>query len=337
MNHNRGELCLVPCNSGIDFAQKVLDEINKKRKKEVSLLDTEEVRYANTEIKGILNESIRGKDVFIIQDVENHSDGKSVDDNLRTLYTIIGACKRCDANHITAVIPSFPYARQDKQWGREDITAARVAWELEGDLGANHIITIDLHNPAIQGFFRCAQIENLHGSHVLMPHVLNSIENPKDVIIIPTDLGGAKRANFYARCLESDVGFVYKTRDYKSANTIKDIQIMGDLKDKVVYIIDDMIDTAGSLCKVIKVAKKNGAKEIICIATFGLLNNSAIDKLHECYREKSLNKLILTDAAYIPNKILRRYSWIEIVSVAEYFAEIIHRLNKRKSIGELLY
>ena len=175
MTYYRGNLCLISCNSGLEFANKVLDEINTKQQKSSTLLQTEETLFANTEVKTVLNESIRGKDVFIIQDIENHYEGRSVDDNLRALYTVIGACRRCDASYITAVIPSYPYGRQDKQWGREDITAARVAWELEGDLGADHILTMDLHNPAIQGFFRSAQIENLMGSTVLIPYLKDQI------------------------------------------------------------------------------------------------------------------------------------------------------------------
>jgi ribose-phosphate pyrophosphokinase len=336
MTHYRGDLCLISCSSAVDFAKKVLKEINKKREKRLHLLDTEEILFANTEVKTVLHESIRGKDVFIFQDVENHYNRRSVDDNLRALYTVIGTCRRCDANYITAVIPSFPYARQDKQWAREDITAARVAWELEGDLGAHHIITMDLHNTTIQGFFRYAQIENLKGSHVLIPYIRKSLQNRKDTVIIPTDLGGAKRANYYAQNLKTEVGFAYKTRDYKNTNTVRKIQIMGEIKDKVVYIVDDMIDTGGSFCKAAQVAKESGAKNVIGVSTFGFLNNDAEEKLSKCYKNKCLNKLILTDASYIPKEILKKYPWIEVISVTQYFAEIIHRINSRQSIGELL-
>ncbi|MCD4811710.1 ribose-phosphate pyrophosphokinase [bacterium] len=336
MTHYHGALCLISCSSGLHFAEKILKEVNKKRQIDIEILNTEEVVFANTELKAVINESIRGKDVFIIQDVENHHNGKSVDENLRALYTMIGACKRCDANYITAVIPSFPYARQDKQSGREDITAARIAWELEGDLGADHIITMDLHNTAIQGFFRSAQIENLRGSHVLLPFIQKEISNPKETVIIPTDLGGATAANYYAQKLHTEVAFTYKTRNYSKANSIEDIEIMGDIKDKTVYIIDDIIDSGGTFCKALEVAKENGAKKVIGITTFALFNNNAVTKLQKCYNNKILDKIICTDAALIPKELLKKHRWIEVVSIAEYFAEIIHRLNVRQSIGELL-
>jgi ribose-phosphate pyrophosphokinase len=336
MTYYRGNLCLISCSSGQGFASKVLNELNKKRQNELHLLNTEETRFANTEVKTLLNESIRGKDVFVIQDVENHYDGRSIDDNLRALYTVIGACRRCDASYVTAVIPAYPYGRQDKQWGREDITAARVAWELEGDLGADHILTMDLHNQAIQGFFRSAQIENLRGSHVLIPYIKKLIKDPNDYVVIPTDLGGAKLSNYYAQKLNTEVAFTYKTRDYSKANTVVGLEIMGNLKGKNVIIVDDMIDTGGTFAKAIEVAKRNGAKSIIGIATFGLLNGPAMERLDKEYKEGNLNKLIFTNASLIPESILKKRKWIEVVCVSEYFAEIINRLNNRQLIGELL-
>ena len=300
MNPFHGSLCLIACSSGLNFAKKVLKGINKKEKHKLHLLDMDEILFANTEVKTVLNESIRGKDIFIIQDVENHYNGRSVDDNLRVLYTVIGACRRCDAGYITAVIPSFPYARQDKQSGREDITTARIAWELEGDLGADHIITMDLHNTAIQGFFRSAQIENLRGSQVLIPHIKKDIEDIKNTVFIPTDLGGAKRANYFALNLHTEVAFAYKSRNYSKTNSIDNIEIMGNLKNKTVYIVDDMIDTGGTFCKTVEVAKSKGAKEIIGIATFGLLNGNATERLEDIHKKGLLTKVIFTDASLLP-------------------------------------
>ena len=336
MNHFRGDLCVISCESGKEFALKVLKEINKKRKKKVKLLDTQEIIFANTEVKTVLNESVRGKDVFVIQDVENHYNGKCVDQNLRALYTVLGACKRCDANYVTAVIPSFPYGRQDKQWGREDISASRVAWELEGAMGADHIITMDLHNTAIQGFFRNSWVDDLKGSHVLIPYIKRYCKDFQNTVIMPTDLGGAKRSNYYATYLNADVAFTYKVRNYKKKNLVDNMKIMGNLKNKSVYIIDDMIDTGGTFCKAIELAKHSGAKEVIGVCTFALLNGSAIDRIAELQSKEMLNKLICTDATYIPDSVLKKYTWIKVVSVSKYFAEIINRLNIRHSIGSLL-
>lgn len=336
MNHFRGDLSIISCESGKEFAQKVLKEINKGRKKKVKLLNTQEIIFANTEVKTVLNESVRGKDVFVIQDVENHYNGMSVDQNLRALYTVLGACKRCDANYVTAVIPSFPYARQDKQWGREDITASRVAWELEGAMGADHIITIDLHNAAIQGFFRNSWVDDLKGSHVLIPYIKRYYKNLNSAVVMPTDLGGAKRANYYATSLNTELAFTYKVRNYKKKNLVDDMKIMGNLENKTVFIVDDMIDTGGTFCKAIELAKQSGAKEIVGITTFALLNGIAIDRVGELYSKGYVNKLVCTDATYIPKEVLDRHKWIKVISVSKHFAEIIDRLNNRHSIGSLL-
>jgi len=336
MNYFRGNLSVIACESGKEFALKVLKEINKGRKKKVKLLDTQEVIFANTEVKTVLNESVRGKDVFVIQDVENHYNGMSVDQNLRALYTVLGACKRCDANYVTAVIPSFPYGRQDKQWGREDISASRVAWELEGAMGADHIITIDLHNTAIQGFFRNSWVDDLKGSHVLIPYIKRYYKDLNNSVVMPTDLGGAKRANYYATSLNTELAFTYKVRNYKKKNLVDDMKIMGNLKNRTVFIVDDMIDTGGTFCKAIELAKSCGAKEIVGITTFALLNGNAIDKIEKLYSKGSINKLVCTDATYIPKEILDKNKWIKVISVSKHFAEIINRLNNRHSIGSLL-
>lgn len=336
MNHYRGDLCIISCESGLSFANKVLKEINKNRKRKIKLLDTQEIVFANTEVKSVLNESVRGKDVFVIQDVENHYNGKGVDQNLRALYTVLGACKRCDANYVTAVIPSYPYARQDKQWGREDITAARVAWELEGTMGADHIITMDLHNTAIQGFFRSSWVDDLKGSHVLIPYIKKYVEDLNNTVVMPTDLGGAKRANYYAQSLNCEIAFTYKVRNYKKKNIVDDMKIMGDVKNKKVLIIDDMIDTGGTFCRAVELAKSSKAKEVIGVTTFSLLNGPAIEKLIDLNSREMLNKLICTDATYIPKDILTNNKWIKVISVSKYFADIINRLNNRHSIGKLL-
>lgn len=332
----RAPLAVLSCKSGQNFAKKVVKNLKTRFTEPLGLTPSEEVIFANTEIKSVINESIRGKDVFIIQDVENHSDGMSVDENLRALYTMVDACRRCDAERVTAVLPSFPYARQDKQDGREGITAARIALELEGEMGFDHILTIDLHNNAIQGFFRKAQIDNLRGSFVLIPKLKELITDPENTIIMPTDLGGAKRANYYAQSLHTGIAFTYKKRDYRRANCVEEIAIMGDVKDKSVYIIDDMICTGGTLNRAIAEAKKMGAKEVIAVCTLALLNDPATERFKEAFHKGDLVKVIGTDATYHTAEYLKSAKWFEEVSVADYFAEIIFRVNTRHSIGELL-
>lgn len=332
----RAPLSILTCHSGEQLAKKIVSKLKKKTTKDIHLIQSTQVEFANTEIKTVIEESIRGREVCIIQDVENHSEGMSVDQNLRALYTTIDACRRCDAERITAVIPSFPYARQDKQDGRDGITAARVAWELEGDMGAHHIITIDLHNSAIQGFFRKAKIDNLRGGYVFRPLLKKMIQDPKETVIMPTDLGGAKRANYFAQNLCTDIAFSYKKRNYSKPNCVEEVEILGDVKGKDVYIIDDMIDTGGTLIKTITKAHDLGARNIYAIATLALLNGKAVENFRQLYSDRVIKEVIGTDATYHSREFLRGNKWFKEVSISDYFAEVIYRINRRKSIGDLL-
>lgn len=336
MTRQKAPLSIISCTSGLNFAKKVVRKLKKISEDDVHLIDSSEIRFANTDIKTVINESIRGKDVFIIQDVENHTNGMSVDDNLRALYTTVDACRRCDAERITAVIPSFPYARQDKQDGREGITASRIAYELEGDCGVDHIITIDLHNSAIQGFFRRAKIDNLKGGYVLIPYLKRIIKDTKKSVIMPTDLGGAKRANYFAQQLHTDIAFSYKTRNYCRPNSVEKISIMGDIKGKDIYIVDDMICTGGTLSRAIEEANKMGVKSITAVCTLSLLNGPAKERFEKAYNEGMLKMVIGTDATYQNEEFTKNCKWFKQLSVADYFADTIDRINRRNSITDLL-
>ena len=336
MVSQRAPLSLLTCQSGRFFAKKIEKELIKKYTADVHLIPSSQVIFANTEIKTVIDESIRGRDVYIIQDVENHTEAMSVDENLRSIYTTIDACRRCGAERLTAILPSYPYARQDKQDGRDGITAARVAWELEGEMGVDHVITIDLHNSAIQGFFRKANIDNLRGGTVFVPYLKELIKNREETLIMPTDLGGAKRANYYAQSLGTGIAFTYKKRDYSKSNCVEEIAIMGDLKDKDVYIVDDMICTGGTLSKAILEAKRLGAKSVTAVCTLALFNGPAVERFTDFYNKNLLKSVIGTDATYHSSEFLKENIWFKEVSVAGYFAEVIYRINTRQSIGDLL-
>jgi ribose-phosphate pyrophosphokinase len=332
----RAPFSIITCQAGKPLAKKIVKGLSKRTTRDINLIDSIQVEFANTEIKTVIDESIRGREVYIIQDVENHLEGISTDQNLRALYTTIDACRRCDAERITAVIPSYPYARQDKQDGRDGITAARIAWELEGEMGVDHIITIDLHNSAIQGFFRKAKIDNLKGGYVLKPYLKRLIKNPKKAVIMPTDLGGAKRANYYAQQLHTDIAFSYKRRNYSKPNCVENIEILGDIRNKEIYIIDDMIDTGGTLIKTIEKVKKMGAKKITAVCTLALFNADSTKEFTKLYEKGVLEKVIGTDATFHSKEFLKENKWFKEITTSKYFAEVIYRINRRKSIGNLL-
>ncbi len=329
-------LSLLTCSSGKSLAKEIVKELSQKTKNGIELIQSTQTVFANTEIKNVIDRSIRGRDVYIVQDVENHSEGMSVDENLRSLYTTIDACRRCDAQRITLILPSYPYARQDKQDGREGISAARVAWELEGEMGADHIVTLDLHNSAIQGFFRRAKIDNLRGGHILIPYLEKNIKDIDNTIIMPTDLGGAKRANYYAQSLHTDIAFTYKERNYHKANCVESINIMGNLNGKDVYIVDDMIDTGGTLIKAVEKANEMGARNVYAVCSLALLNGNSIENFSNLYDQGKLKCVIGTNATFHSKKFLRENKWFCELSVAGYIAEVIYHIYKGISISDLL-
>jgi len=340
MSDTRGKLTILACDSGKPFAEKIVKRLNRGKKEneeKTPLITSHEIHFASTELKTTIDESIRGADVYIVQDCENAYAGYSVDENLRALKTAVDAAFRSDANCITAVIPVFPYARQDKSDEREGITASMVAREIE-DANVDHIITLDLHNSAIAGFFRKAKVENLRASRNLIRYIK---ENPEEfdlerLVIMPCDLGGAKRAEHYASMLGIDLAFTYKKRNYSIPNSVEEIKIMGNIEGMDVFIVDDMICTGGSIIKAVRTAKDKGAKRVYTACSLPLFNGDAIEKINKAYEEKSLAAVIGTDAVYHGPDFQEKHPWFREVSVSSYFAKVIYKLNSRQSISELL-
>jgi len=335
MPETRGKLSIIACGSGKPLAEKILKKLVEKGEyKEVRLIESKEIQFANTEIKTVIGESIRDADVYIIQDVENSVTGKTVDENLRALKTAIDAAWRSDAKYITAVLPVFPYARQDKADGREGITAAMVTREIEA-AGANHVITLDVHNTAIAGFFRRAKFDNLHASKNIIDYIRRNV-NLKNLAVMPPDLGGAKRAEHYAQKLGVNLVFVYKKRDYNQPNVIEKAEIIGDIIGKDVLIVDDMICTGGTLLATAKLAKQKGARRIYSACSLPLFNGNAVEKMNTAYEEGYLHAVIGTDAVHHGGENFQiKNPWFKEVSVASYFAKVIHKLNHRESVSEL--
>ncbi|MBA3063841.1 ribose-phosphate diphosphokinase [Candidatus Woesearchaeota archaeon] len=332
----RGKLSIIACESGRPFAKKIVNEIIKK-KGDIKFISSNEIKFADSERKTVIKESIRGADVYIIQDVRNSANEYSVDENLRALKTAIDAAWRSDVSYITAVIPVFPYARQDKQEGREGITAAAVAREIE-DVNADHVITLDVHNEAIAGFFRKAKFENLHASKNIIDYIKKNKDDfdLKNLVVMSPDVGGARRAKHYAKMLGVNLILAYKDRNYNAPNSIESIQIVGEVKGKDVLIVDDMIDTAETLINVVKKAKEKGAKKVYVACSLALFNGPAIERIKKAYEERYLIAVIGTDAVYHGEDFQEKNPWYKEVSVASYFAEVIILLNQHKSISKLL-
>lgn len=335
----RGSLRLIACESGRPFAEKVFEYLKIKSIKEgeeesIKLVSTTEKKFANTEIKTTIDESIRDADVYIFQDVENSTNGYSVNDNLWSLLTAIDAARRSAARHITVVIPSFPYVRQDKAFGREGITAAMVAKELE-DAGARTIITLDIHNNAVGGFFRMAVLENLYASKNIIEFIKKNVDLKKLVVASP-DEGGVKRASHYAEVLGTKFVVCHKERDYSVPNTVGGISVLGSVKGQDVLVIDDMVDTAGTLVHVVDALKEKGANKIYFACSLPLLNGQACKKLDGLFKERKLDLFIGTDAVYHGKDFVTKMPWFREVPIAKYFATVIYNLNHGRSISSLL-
>ena len=271
-------------------------------------------RYSDGEFQPSFEESIRGMRVFIIGSTNPSSE------NLMEMLLMLDAAKRASARHITAVMPYFGWARQDrKDKPRVPIAAKLVAKMLEA-AGATRIITMDLHADQIQGFFE-KPVDHLFASTLFLPY-LNSL-NLNDLTIASPDMGGSKRAYAYSKALGCDVVICYKQR--AKANVITHMELIGNVEGKNVVLVDDMVDTAGTLTKAADLMMARGAVSVRAITTHALLSGDAYEKI-----EKSkLSELIVTDS--IPLK--KESKKIRVISCAELFADVMHRVHHNTSIS----
>jgi ribose-phosphate pyrophosphokinase len=271
-------------------------------------------RYSDGEFQPSFEESVRGMRVFIIGSTNPSSE------NLMEMLLMLDAAKRASARHITAVMPYFGWARQDrKDKPRVPIAAKLVAKMLEA-AGATRIITMDLHADQIQGFFE-KPVDHLFASTLFLPY-LDSL-NLSDLTIASPDMGGSKRAYAYSKALGCDVVICYKQR--AQANVISHMELIGDVQGKNVVLVDDMVDTAGTLTKAADLMMARGAVSVRAITTHALLSGDAYEKI-----EKSkLSELIVTDS--IPLK--KESKKIKVISCAELFADVMHRVHHNTSIS----
>ena len=271
-------------------------------------------KYSDGEFQPSYEESIRGTRIFIIGSTNPSSE------NLMELLLMVDAAKRASARHITAVIPYFGWARQDrKDKPRVPIAAKMIAGMIES-AGATRVMTMDLHADQIQGFFQIP-VDHLYASTIFMPYIQElKLDN---LCIASPDMGGSKRAYAYAKALNSDVVVCYKQR--KKANVISHMELIGDVIGKNVVLIDDMVDTAGTLAKAGDLIIERGAKSVRAVCTHAILSGKAYEKI-----EKSrLLELIVTDT--VPK--IKSNSKIKVLSCADLFADVMHNVHNNESIS----
>ena len=296
------------CTNSIDLAKKVSKSFG------TSLGNITISRYSDGEFQPSYEETIRGTRIFIIGSTNPSSE------NLMELLLMIDAAKRASARHITAVIPYFGWARQDrKDKPRVPIAAKMIAKMIES-AGATRLITMDLHADQIQGFFQIP-VDHLYASTIFIPYVLSlKLDN---LCIASPDMGGSKRAYAYAKNLSSDVVICYKQRS--KANVISHMELIGDVKGKNIVLVDDMVDTAGTLTKAADLLIEKGAISVRAICTHAILSGNAYQKIED----SKLEELIVTDS--VPN--IKPHSKIKILSCADLFSDVMKRVHNNKSIS----
>jgi len=269
-----------------------------------------------------VEDDVRGRDVYLIQ-----STCPPVNDNLMELLIMIDSCKRASAARITAVIPYYGYARQDrKDEGRTPITAKLVA-NVITRAGADRVLTMDLHAPQIQGFFD-VPVDHLYAAPVLTNYFLSKSFDPAEIVVVSPDEGSIKRAIGHSKRLGGKLAIVDKVRDNAFKTQQKNI-IGGPVEGKICLMFDDMISTAGSICGAARLVHEAGAKEIHLAATHGVLCDPAIENL----RKAPIDSLVITNT--IPLPLEKRLDSIQVLTVAPLLAEAIRRIHSNKSISQM--
>ena len=273
-------------------------------------------KFSDGEVAVSYEESIRGRDIFLVQSTFPNSD------NLMELLLMIDAAKRASARTINAVIPYFGWARQDRKDKPRVSIGAKLIADLLSVAGVNRVITMDLHADQIQGFFD-VPVDHLYGSGVIIPY-LESL-HLEDLVIASPDVGGSKRANTYAKYLKCPLVLCNKTR--ARANVVESMQIIGEVEGKNVVIIDDMVDTAGTITKAADIMKEHGAKTVRACASHCVMSGPASERV----QNSALEEIIFTDS--IP--YAQRCAKVKQLSVADMFAEAIRRVIDNQSISDL--
>jgi len=277
-------------------------------------------RFSDGEIHFYVDENVRGEDVFILQSGANDANF-----NLMELFVMIDAFKRASAERITAVVPYYCYARQDwKDRPRVPITARLIADLLEA-AGADRILTMDLHSPQIQGFFSIP-VDNLTAAPVLAQHFLPM--ELEDVTVISPDAGGVGRARNFGKRLDAKLAIIDKRRP--APNVAKVFNVIGDVEGSDVIILDDMVDTAGTLIQSVEALKREGAQRIFAACTHPILSGKANERL----KQSSLENLVVTNTIPL-NEALNTAGKISVLSVAELFGEAIKRIHEGSSVSSL--
>ena len=322
---------LIGCASHKELAGAIADRLN------IPLAKTETKYFANGETRVCINESVRGFDLFIVG-TGFAGGGHSLNDAVMELFFMLCTCKRSGSKSITLLLPHYFYARQDKKDNARAPISSRDVANLLTMAGVDRIVCLDLHNPAIQGFFD-QPCDNLYGSIVLKPF-LNELLFSKDpeyknhYVAVAPDEGGFRRSNKYARLFGLPFVSMSKTRDYTKENVVEKSIINGDasvLSGRTAIVFDDMCDTAGTVISSAKVLRENGCRDVIVIVTHGLLSGPGLERIRD---SPDISTFICSDSVPQTGRV-EQCSKIKVFTIAPLYAEVVKRMATRQSISEL--
>lgn len=313
----KDDVVVLGLSGSKEFSQLVCEKLNIKPG------EIEITRFADGEFNIQLKTSVRGKEVYLIQ-----STAPPVNENLMELLITVDALMRASAAKIHAVIPYFGYARQDrKMTGRQPITCKLIA-NLLVTAGINRLMTVDLHSPQEQGYFD-VPVDDLRATQDLADYILD--KNLQDLVVVSPDHGGVTRARRLGNFLDCSLAVIDKRRKKPNESEVK--FVLGDVKDKNAIIIDDMIDTGGTIINAAKAIKEHGAKSIYILATHGLFSNNANEKFSQAIKEGLISEVVVTDTITIPKE--KQFNGLKIISIVGFMANMIDASIKNTSLTDV--
>ncbi|MGS2744083.1 ribose-phosphate pyrophosphokinase [Vreelandella aquamarina] len=311
------KLMVFAGNANPELARKVADSLDSR------MGNATVGQFSDGEIAVEINENVRGKDVFILQ-----STCAPTNDNLMEMILMVDALRRASATRITAVMPYFGYARQDRRVRSARVPiSAKVVADMMVKAGVDRVMTMDLHADQIQGFFD-VPVDNVYGSPILLDDIER--QNYSDLVVVSPDVGGVVRARAIAKQLNADLAIIDKRRP--QANQAQVMHIIGEIEGRTCVVVDDMIDTAGTLCKAGEALKDHGAKRVVAYATHPILSGPAVDNIVSSV----LDEVVVTDTIPLSDTA-RRSGRIRQLSVAGLIAEAIRRVSNEESVSAMFH
>lgn len=309
------DLMVFTGNANPELSQKIVDRLG------IPMGDSTVSKFSDGEIYVELNENVRGRDVFVVQ-----STCAPTNDNLMELIVMVDALRRASAGRVTAVVPYFGYARQDRRVrsSRVPITAKVVA-DMMVAVGIDRVLTVDLHAEQIQGFFD-VPVDNVYGSPVLLDDI--AAQNHEDLIVVSPDIGGVVRARALAKQLGADLAIIDKRRP--KANVAEVMNLIGDVEGRTCLLLDDMVDTAGTLCGAAKALKQFGAKKVVAYCTHPVLSGKALENISNSV----LDEMVVTDSIPLGDEI-KNCGRIRQLTLSSMLAEAMRRLSNEESLSAM--